>query len=39
MKECARSGCNKVGTNVCGGCSKEVCCRAACQKADWIIHK
>jgi hypothetical protein len=37
--ECARPGCNEVGSQGCSACLKVFYCSAECQKTDWKSHK
>jgi tetratricopeptide (TPR) repeat protein len=37
--QCAKPGCDKVGTQGCSACVKEYYCTAECQKSDWKTHK
>jgi tetratricopeptide (TPR) repeat protein len=39
VTECARPGCDQLGTKGCSACSKESYCSAECQKTDWKYHK
>jgi hypothetical protein len=39
VMECARSGCDKIGTKSCSSCEKEFYCGSDYQKDDWNAHK
>jgi tetratricopeptide (TPR) repeat protein len=39
MPCCGKSACDKLGTNKCGKCLKELYCCRKCQEDDWKIHK
>jgi hypothetical protein len=39
LVECARPGCDQLGTKGCSACSKEFYCSADCQKTNWKSHK